>query len=66
MHTQLPYTGSTLACGRIDLTRFLMIVDRTMLCDPKVFDEIDADLAVEIAIASRCRSSAFAPWWIWS
>lgn len=49
MHTQLPYTGSTLACGRIDLTRFLMIVDRTMLCDPKVFDEIDADLAVEIS-----------------
>lgn len=48
MRTQLPMTGTLLACGRIDLTRMLLIIDRTALVDPDTFEELDAELAVQI------------------
>ena len=48
MCTQLPRTGTLLACGRIDLTRMLLIIDRTTLVHPDRFEALDADLAVEL------------------
>ena len=48
MRHQLPLTGRMLARGRIDLARFLLIVNRTTLCEEAIFGELDAALAEEI------------------
>ncbi|MFW0792938.1 DUF222 domain-containing protein [Gordonia sp. CPCC 205515] len=45
---QLPLTGGMLACGRIDLARFLMIVKRTVLVDPENMPLLDMLLCGEI------------------
>lgn len=48
MRYHLPETGQMLARGRIDLARFLLIVQRTSLCAETVFPELDSALAKEI------------------
>ncbi len=49
MHHQLPQVGGMLACGRIDLSRFLLIVKRTELVDPEQMPLLDLVLTGEIA-----------------
>lgn len=48
MRFLLPQTGGTLAFGRIDLQRFLIVVDRTRLCAEEIFPRLDKELALEI------------------
>lgn len=49
MRYLLPRTGATLARGRIDLPRFLLIVQRTAVCDESLMPFLDNALASEIA-----------------
>lgn len=48
MRYRLPFTSSWLACGRMDLRRFLIAVARTDLCDYEAIEEIDQELAMLI------------------
>ncbi|MFT4041592.1 MAG: DUF222 domain-containing protein [Gordonia sp. (in: high G+C Gram-positive bacteria)] len=42
---RLPHTAAALACGRIDLHRFLIAVRRTSLCTPAHLVDVDTRLA---------------------
>ncbi|WP_066911508.1 HNH endonuclease signature motif containing protein [Millisia brevis] len=59
MRHQLPLTGRMLARGRIDLARFLLIVNRTTLCEEAIFPELDAALAEEIEHRAPMSSARF-------
>lgn len=48
MRHQLPLTGGTLAYGRIDLARFLMIIKRTELVESEKMSLLDMRLCAEI------------------
>ncbi|MDL9944931.1 DUF222 domain-containing protein [Gordonia sp. ABSL11-1] len=48
MRHHLPFTGATLASGRIDLARFLIAVRRVAFCSTETLHLIDTDLAEAI------------------
>ena len=53
---RLPLTGSVLACGRLDLSQFLVVLSRTDLCGPDTIADVDAGIAA--ALLARDKMSA--------
>ena len=56
---QLPFTGGTLATGRIDLVRFLIVVRRLAFCSVEAIDLIDKLLAEAIETREPMSLSRF-------
>lgn len=56
---RLRFTGHALACGRIDLQRFLIAVRRTDLCDEDAIRDVDAHLAEALFARDQMSVSRF-------
>lgn len=59
MRYRLPLTGTTLACGRIDLDRFLIALKRTDFVDNATMPMVDAALAEAILARDPMSTARF-------
>ncbi|WP_232718545.1 HNH endonuclease signature motif containing protein [Gordonia metallireducens] len=59
MRYRLPLTGTTLACGRIDLRRFMIALNRTDFVDDATMPMVDAALAEAILARDPMSTTRF-------
>ena len=54
---RLPLTGSVLACGRLDLSQFLIVLSRTALCGPDTIADVDARIASALLARNKMSTT---------